>query len=545
MEEKAALRRELRSLQMEANNLAKTVSSKTKERDSLTQEASNAVAKAKASAEKEFRDSTQAKKDTVSRIIKQTREQVEGMIDSLPKKEVEEYAGKCEIQNVERILEEHYPKAFIQDYIAYNPISFKDEADVLQHFDYCEAAAANMRSGFNVTSAYTLIAKAISTVLDEGDSKAIGGAVLFLIAVIAGVVIYPGIVLSIYACVGTLSLVSGLINRKLFRNLYSIKLFMNHSFDEDKFQRDKQNIMSSVEDFLLEVEQSYLTDIDAERFTWDTEKEQIIRNRYTERSKQLSADIEDLRARHRSLGEQISEIERKLGDIAESEKRAAATAKDTYLSLDWRKQWLDKIFLGVEGTSIVRTHPLIQGNVLYYASSIDSLQNFMKLYAYQLLLKTHPDYLYQIFIDYRYMGGTMQQFLALPSRSFATCLESETISQKMEFIYNDMISRTLNILQTTSGIEEFNDIMSRYDAVGETLCVVHIFGLSQVSETLKYMLRNGAKVGYFFNVYLTVAELQQLGDDNFLEFFNDLYEIGEFSERRSSTVLKALIHPDS
>lgn len=474
-----------------------------------------------------FADRQLADKEKICQTCGAMSQRASDLLDTFPDMASKEFGGRYEIKDLEAQLEELYPKEFLANYRCSNPIVFKDEGAAYTAYAYVERNVVRLSQGTASGSLFTNITSLLDRIC--ASDGALGKVSLGFVAIfMLTFILAPFLFLTVFSIVGVASMVHGAFVNSLFKNLYSVKMFLNNVYDEDIFQDDKTDIMEGVDEFLDTTELDYCAEVDARQFVMNPKL-------LEDYDKQVKEAAENLEARILSKRQQIDDSKNKCAgllaelDVAiKKREEAAKKAYTDYLdTITWKHEWMNTVLLDVTKDNRVIGCKWLQGNTLYYGKHLDYLQQFQHLAVYQGVLHMHPTYCGQVFVDYKYMGGKLVPFSRLKPVICELAYNADDIDKKLTRIRTDIRARTDSILQSCSSIEDFNKLMATYGVNGESYVIVHICGLSTINNDLRMMLKNGPRVGYFFKLYLTIEELQNLSK----EFpFEDIPEYAEVNE---------------
>ena len=493
---------------------------------SLPADKEKALRDCEAQQRKAFEQSKQRKIKAINALVTRKLQQVQELLNTFPDLDTKDFAGRVEVKSLEHALKTLYPDKLIDDYVCLSPIEFENDSEVFQVYNLLETKAANLKEG----SFAAIVFNGLTAILDKGaDVPKLGLKVVLIVAGVFSVtlILSPFLFLTIFSVVGIASSIQGWRMQRMLRYLYSIKRYLNTSYDEDVFRRNSQDIMDSAREFLDEVKSSAISKIESVEFNLDSSKLTAISEKYTVSEMQLKQSIAELTAKIGSLKERLQEMIKQYDELEEEEKRLAAVAREKYLgTITWERKWLDKLLVDIVGGTKVKMIPESQDNTIFYGESIEDLQEFSRLAVLQPLLHMHPEYCTNVILDYRYNGGKLVQFTKFPVRCCKLCYTADEIRMQLENITNDISTRNDKILSTCDSIESFNTLMAEYGSTGEYYVLLHIFGLDAITENIKNMIRNGPRVGYFTKLYLTYDELEELEDLSTADF-TDFYEVGK------------------
>lgn len=465
----------------------------------------------------------------------------EALLDTFPGLKAKEYAGKYEIKTLEAKVAEVYPKALLESYVCPDPIEFDDEAEAYAVYTYVERKVAGLKQGSLVAAMFTGLTGLMSSVCkDDGASGKL--ALIVLGAIALSFIFSPFLFLTIFTIVGVVSAVQGALVHRILRDLYSVKAFLNETYDEDIFQQDKQDILNEVDAFLASVREDYVNKIMSRQFVMNESVLLDLEKQAVAVKDKAKATLEGKR---QLLEIKRNEASKKLAELdalkAQREVEAKAARKKYLETIDWKYEWPNSILLDVTGDLRVVGTNWTQANSLYYSKTLSQLQQFWQLAIYQTMLRMPPDYCGQVVLDYKYMGSNLMQFSKVSQSLLNICVDQDAIGNKIERMQEDLQGRVGNILRSCESIEQFNEMMKSYGSAGEAYVIVHICGLKSIDETLKMFLRNGPKVGYFFKIYATLEEMAEWGKDLPFEEFKEYCEVGDVVTPRTSSTVRRTI----
>ena len=516
---------ELRSLQSQLDNVD---ASKMAEKDQAMSKARNA-----------FEASRTAQLQAIARACSKKRDDTSALLNTFPDLQTKEYAGKYELKDVEKKLSEVYPRALIENYTCPAPITFETEGEAYNAYASCQRAATGMKSD----SAGGLF-DAVVSILSAASDKA--GSVGKMVALLVGglgvlAVVSPMLFITIYGCIAVCAAARGLYSSHVFRNMYSVKLFLNNAYDEDIFLEDKERIMEFVDSFLEETKQEYEAAVKAQRFTMNPNILREIDERAAAKKSQLSATISMRSQQLESERKKFEELGKRFAALSEQYKTSADQLKESALKKRaWKHEWLESILLDVTEQYTKICCKNSKCNTLYYCKDIETLQNLGHNILYQNLLAMHPTFAGQVVIDYKYNGGKLIPYSPLKKIIVDVCTSPEDIEKRVDRLDKDVRARCKNILTSCPDLDAFNKLMATYDSPGEAYSIVHVYGIKSFNEAWLQFIRNGPKVGVFFKFYLTTAELQELAKDFPYELFGEMYEYTNRMNERTKEMIQKL-----
>lgn len=524
-----------RELQLECARIQQTIQQMEtvldglrKSRDKILPLAEASKAKLIRQAEAEFEGKKRADKLVVENTCKSMEKRCEALLDSMPDLDAKEFAGRYEIKSLEDHLITLYPAEFVENYRCSNAQEFEDESDAYQVYTSAEHRVASMKQRNIASAIFTGLTNLMTNASEVGGMGAKVGLIavglLFLVTMLQ-----PFLMLTLYSAVGIVAALQGKYVATILQQIYAVKQFLNDEYNEDIFQHDKNDVMEEIRDFLSQVQADYAGDIDAKTFTPPKDKlaaiDQKAERDIADADATIAVKLQALEFQKQAAAEKLAEYEKAI----EARKQAAQNARGKYLNtFEWKNAWYDTLFLDVNSEDKIIACPWTRQNTLYYSRNIDMLQQFSQLAIFQNVMHVNPTFANQVVLDHKYMGGNLQPFTRLPAIVIDVCVEPEKIANKMASINVDVRARCNNILQSCASIEDFNELMSTYDATGESYVTVHVFGLSSFSQEMRLIMKNGPKVGYYMKIYMTTDELSAQAKD----FpFDDVPELVEVTDK--------------
>lgn len=541
MEEKASLMIQSSKIGEEISNIQSKLEDLDKSIKDIPRLCSDKKISIRETDKKEFNKRIEDKINRINSIVDNKKQQVSDLLDSYPALMHKEFAGKLEIKGLEQHLKDVYPDNMIDGYTCLNPVEFDDDAEAYAFYSEAEKEVAALQR-LNVSG--VIFDGITNTLISIADSSKAGVKIVFVVILVIASCIYfsPFLFLFLLSVCGVASTVRGKYIQNILRKLFSVKNYLNNSYNEDIFQQDRNDIMSSCEDFLESARSEYLNEVSSEVYSFNEELLNKIDEEFSLEKQKLDSKKDLLNQELINKQEQLEAIIKRIEEIEEEAKRYAEIARKKFLGeVTWKKEWLHNIFIEVSADNKVRVIPYAQGNSLYYSDSLDCLKTFSRLLVFQNMISMHPDFASSFVLDYKYNGGELTQFLTAPECSVKICYTEEDLNKQFDFIGNDIRSRTNNVLSSCSSLEEFNALMATYNTSGERYIIVHLFGLDSLNDSLKNFLRNGNRVGYYFKLYLTKEELKSIGEDLSLECFNEFYEINDTPKPRLPSVIRKLL----
>lgn len=487
-----------------------------------------------------IQDAIQQQKQKVSNIVERNLEEDIAAVDSM----IEESGA---INSIYTVLTEQQ----IQAYTPFNRTIITDGDDLERAVRKLTRMSSKLSKQINYTSLFGLIRKIKAPVEeDENEGKKYVLYLLILVITVSLMIFASSALLSIYAILGIYSFVQ---SRKI-ANVLNLYNSIIQYCESDSLKEKKDSISDYIEEsttsFFSEVEKEYTSMVTSKKFKADEKKINSLKSA-------LKTEVENAKTNLLKLKEEVAICKKEVARIeAELEKQEQDKIKELeelekfyldYSQVHWEKQLLDNIYLGRGKKNEPMLLPITKDNTLYISNESEDLFTFARLFILQMLMHVNPDYLVQIVLDYKYMGGNLQPFISLPNRCLSLFLEQDKITDKITSIQEEIFARNSNILKTVNSIEDFNNLMATYHATGESYVFVHLFGLQSINDTLKHFLRNGPKVGYYFNIYLTMEEFKALNSEEMLENIENYYllhsipNIGVFPEKRLKMVVASYL----
>lgn len=508
--------------------------------NNLLEEQQNIFAKKQNDVLMRIQSAIQEQKQAVSEIVERNLEDDIAAVDNM----IEESGA---ITSIYAVLTEEQ----IQAYEPFDRTSIASEEELERAIKKLAKMSAKLSKQINYSSLFSLIQKVKAPIEEEEKEGQKYLAYLLILFVTVSMMIFASsALLFIYTLLGIYSYVQ---SRKIANvlNLYdSIIQYCENDTLKEKKESVSDFISESTDSFFYEVENEYSDIVKSKKFKADEKELTALKNA-------LKSEIENAKTNVLQLKEEYSLCQKEVSRIqAELEKQEQEKLKNLeeiekfyldYSKVHWEKKLLENIYLGRGKKNEPTLLPIEKNNTLYLSDESNNLFDFARLFILQMLMHVNPDYLIQIVLDYKYMGGNLQPFLALPNRCLSLFMEQDKITEKITSMQEEIFARNSNILKSVNSIEDFNNLMATYHATGESYVFVHIFGLQTLNDTLKHFLRNGPKVGYFFNIYLTMEEFKALHSEEIMENIENYYllhtiqNLGVFPEKRLKMVVASYL----
>lgn len=484
-------------------------------------------------------------KKTIAERCAAKASDAETLLDTFPELEKKEFAGKYEVKAIDEKLSEMYPPQMLDGYVCTSPIEFDTEGEAYAAYTQLERKIARLKSGSFAATLFSGITSALETMSGGDGMKSKAGlvvAAMLMLSFVAAPFIYLGLFTVIGICAG----IQGINSMSILRTLFSIKLFLNDSYDEDIFQEDRTNIMDSVNEFLEGIKQEYCEKVDCREFQMNPKILQDYDVKVKSEAEKLDVAIQvkdqHLKELRDKAAEMVDELDRL---VAEREKAAQEAYSKVLQTTDWKNEWYSTLLIDVTADKRIIGCHWTQGNTLYLAKDIEDLQKFEQLAIYQSFLHMHPSICGQVVLDYKYMGGPLVPFSRLQTSIFEMATEKEAIDKRIERIKNDIRARTGSILQSCPSIEEFNKLMGTYDAPGESYVLVHLCGLMNLVPELLSFFKNGPRTGYYFKLYMTLEEFKNVVQDFPYDDFPEYAEVSTAVAPRTAAQVRRMAGIDS
>ncbi len=439
----------------------------------------------------------------------------------------------------------------IQAYEPFNNYCISSDDELNDKIEQLTTLSSKLSKQINYTPLFRMIQKInISNSEKDSDGKKYLTYIFILFITVLMMVFASSILILIYFILGIYSFIQAHKIAKVL-NLYdAVMQYCENDIMKEKKESVNDYISKSTDSFFTDVEEEYISIIKEKKFKKnDKEIAQL--------SDSIKSEIENAKMNLLCLRKELAECKKEVARI-ESELEAQEQDKLKkldqiknfyldYTKVNWEKKLLENIYLGQNKKNEALLLPVTKDNTLYLAEKSDDLFELARLFILQMLMHVNPDYLVQIALDYKYMGGNLQPFLALPNRSLSIFMENDKINEKIESMQEDIFSRNSNILKSVASIEDFNNLMSTYNATGESYVFVHIFGLQSITDVMSHFLRNGPKVGYYFNLYMTMEEYKSLNSEDILDSIQNYYllhnvqNLGVFPEKRLKMVVASYL----
>lgn len=426
---------------------------------------------------------------------------------------------------------------------AYTPISrehLDSEEEIREKIKILELYAEQVPSSFDVSRIFKIVEKIDCVVPpnEEGTEKwkellLVGVSIIF---VFIGVLSISSLLLITYCTFGILMYRR---TRRVIRflDLYSaVDEAVNGTDLTDEQKERLHNAEYAIDSFVENCKNEYIEKVNSIEYIEDRVAMKKAGMSIDTKINIVKEEIVVLQQQVNKLSQELSKLQELLKQEEMHRIAEADRIENQYLtfsSFDWKDILPSKVYLGKNKKGDAVLFPVIHNNVLFLAQTLNDISDFLKLFMMQLMMHVNPDYVSQIVIDYKYMASNLQQFMNLPTRSCNILVEAENINERLDNMNIDIIARNQNILRSVNSLEEFNNLMKTYDSVGECYIFVHVIGLTSLTETITYLMRNGAKVGYYFYVYLTLDEYQTLNSLELLDLTTDYFY---FDNRNSNGV---------
>lgn len=482
----------------------------------------------------------------VSSVLDKKRQEISDYLDSVPGMESREFAGKMEVNGIEDQLKEVYPEDMVMDYLCTDIVEIDDPEYAFSMYAEAERDAATISNGSDLTS--KMFNSLTDLLVSICNNPTIGAKAIpiVLIFYMAGALFFPFVFLTSFALLGVLSASQGWQVKQLIIKLYSVKMFLNQSYNEDIFNRDKGRIMRGMDKFFHDVRIDYEGAISQRSYSYDTAIDDKLDKKYRVAIRRAEQDRDLYNSQLQKANDELKALLERIDALDEEERKRAENAQKEHLeTVTWKREWLEHVFVDVNADNRKVMMPFTKGHSCYFSKDIEQLKEFSRLTVMQCVLHMHPDFASQAILDYKYMGGGLTQFLTLGGKAVALYFTEEDIAPKVDNIDKEIMARTKNILASSQDLDSFNSLMATYGATGEFYVIVHLFGLESISSKLKNWLRNGLRVGYIFKIYATVEELVALGDSLPFEDISDFFEIGSTISARSPMAVKRRMGKDS
>ncbi len=498
---------------------------------------------ARAKAQADYQKKRESKVARINSAVAKKRDDASKLIDTFTELEPTEFAGKVEIQELEDHLAEVYPDQMILNYVCMNPIDITSDEEAYRIYSSIEAGIMSTSKGGKFSGAiFNGLTNMLNVITDKPN---VGSKILIAIPLLYAVflIFAPFLLLTAFAVMGITSAIHGFAIKSLLRKLYSVKLYLNASYDEDIFRQDKDDVMCQVDAFLDAAKEYALNALNEDEFHYDESIDRQLEHKADIERKRLEQSRELNNSQLEQVKEELAKLVEQIDALNEEEAKRAQTAKKEFLgTVKWERKWIDYLFVDVTNENKVMMLPFVKANSCYFSKDAEALKAFSRLVTFQCMLRMHPEYASQVVLDYKYMGGELTQYLSLEANAcIKMCFTEEDTKKQQELITNDIRARTKNILASSASLDDFNELMKTYNANGEYYVITHIFGLTSINTDMLNWFRNGPRVGYIFKFYWTVQEMQNLKDNLPLEDIKDFYEILNNPMPRTSSAVKRLV----
>lgn len=478
-------------------------------------------ASAISAARKEFMQRQKNDLDLINATCNTYRSRVLEFLADMPNID-KEFAGKYEIKSIESKLCEGYPDELVKNFVGFKQREFDEDSEAYEEYLFLERKSSSVYTGSPVSRLFSSIQNGCFSLLDSADSHLGKVGIVASIGAFALLFVYPVVPIVALQLVGLSSFAYGFFVRSLLSSLTSIKNFLNESYDEDIFRQDSDDILKEVDKFLDYVKKIYSEDVDAREFDESSVDISSIESQYNEKTKVDNARLSSLELDIKNVDEELAKKMQALEDVEQKSAKFAEEQRESiYKMHEWEYKWHEDIIIDITEANKVVGYKWKKCNSLYVSKDIAMLQNFSQLVSFQFATHTHPLYANQYAMDYKYMGGKFTPIARLGAPIFDLYYIEDKRSKYMERLKDEIESRCTKILSACESLDDFNELMKTYDAPGESYVIVHIFGLNALSQDLRLYLRNGAKVGYFFKLYMTTDEYKDVAKDFPVDSFSE------------------------
>lgn len=501
-----------------------------------------AQAEASAKAMSSFNQNKARKLASVQELVDKGKADIASVIDHMPDSEERGPVGRHNLDELETHLKQVYPEELIDNYHCLDPIEFDSDEEAVAAYTSAEEAVLSLRRGTAVATIFNGLTALLDKAADypQLGLKVAGGMSVFFLA---GLVLSPFLFLTIFVTLGTVSALHGLMVQKLLRKIYSVELHLANSYDVDQFLQDKSDVLDYVCPYLEDIGEKAKEIIEAEKYVPDGDLGPSIQKQYDAETVRVQESLTRVQEELATVRQELDEYIRQLEILQEKEKAVADVARQKYLvDIDWKKEWMGTVFLGVTPENKVTMMRFAQGNSIYYSKDAEALKNLSRLILWQSVLHMHPDYCSSIVLDYKYNGGELVQFTGLPTRCCNIAYTADDIESQLGSIGNRIRSRTTNILSTCTSIDEYNKLMEEFGTIGEYYVVVHVFGIDAINNAFLSNIRNGGRVGYFYKFYWTIEQMQEMRDQLPLKEVTEIYEITDNPVPRTIGAVRRLLN---
>lgn len=496
-------------------------------------------------AKKQFEEKNKADIQAIEDAAVAKRKSVEELIDSFPGMEARDIAGRFEIRELEDHLMTVYPPDLIADYICLNPIEISDDSEAYTLYTSVEGMVAGLQRGNMSAAIFSALSNMMNKAADIPEVGVKAGIIVFG-AVLLMLFLSPFVLMTTFSVLGIASGIHGAFVRRLLRRLYSVKLYLNESYDEDVFAEDKGDILASADNFFAEVKEEAIEAVNVRVFSVDKEALAEIDKAAELETTRLQSQMDLKKQELETCRQALAKVLEQLEELEEADKKRAESARQEYLgSIQWKDEWMSQMFVEVTAENQIKGFHYSRGNSLYYSKDIEKLKQFSRLIMVQTLLHMSPNIVSNVVLDYKYNGGSLTQFSRVADRCCKLCFSDADLEKQESSLTIRIRTRTNNILSTCESIEAYNEIMAQYNSPGEYYIVVHVFGLSKMSSQFLNNIVNGPRVGIFYKFYLTVDELIALKGSLPLDSMEDFFEVLENPIPRHLRQVQRLLESDA
>lgn len=485
-------------------------------------------------------------RDRVTALCDAKKKEIEDYIDSVPGMEAREYAGKLEVTAIEDQLKTIYPEEMITDYLCTGTVEIDEPEEAFAMYAEAEMAAANLSNGSDFMSKMFNSLTDLLVSMCENPNLGMKVIPIVLLFYALGVLFLPFVFLTAFTLIGVFSAIQGASVKRLIKKIYSVKQFLNASYNKDVFNKQKTTLMRGVDAFLHDVRQDYFDEIAKNQFEYDGSIDAKMDKKVANAVKKAKQDRDLYNSQLEKVQKELQELLERIAELDEEDKKKAESARKDYLeTITWKYEWLQHLLVDITADNRKVLLPFSRANSIYFSKDVENLKEFSRLVVLQCALHMHPEYASQAVIDYKYMGGGLTQFISLEGKAVGLFFTESEISAKVENVDKEIMARTKSILASSPDLDSFNELMHKYESAGEFYVLMHIFGLESISNVYRSWLRNGPRVGYIFKLYLTIDELAMIGSDLPFDDFKDYFEINNIPTPRTAAAVKRIIGSDS
>ena len=453
-----------------------------------------------------------------------------------------EFAGKYEVNELEDALAEKYPRALVEGFVPVSLDVMEDEGQAYAQYSDIQRRILTLRSASLVGVVFDSLTSLLEATTDKSSvvkqRLSIG---VIAIAVIA-LAMMPHIFMISAVLVGLTSLAYGVYVRRILADLCEVKNFLNESYNEDIFNQGCRAVTRNIENFIDTAQEEYSAEVSKWQFKMDETVFDEIRARHKADESRIDSMLNKYRTDSESMSKRSDSLMDEIEELEQKAKNWASTAVElAFDKVNWKREWLSSFIVDVTQTGTIKQSPLSAGNTLYVSKESSHLQQLSQLLVHQVSMQMHPMFARQVAIDYKDLGGKLVMYRKLPTMGFTLDTETDGINAMLERCTTEVQQRVNKIYSTCDSLDAFNAIISKYGGEGDPYVIVHVLGLKNFNDMYTSLLTNGPKAGYFFKLYMTVEELNEVAKSMSFNLFADSYLVSDNIQQITSAQLQRIL----